>query len=188
MKKFFMIFSVVLFVLLCGCEQPASGGNSDTETGLLAQGSGDGYSWQVQRNITQEDGITNDAIGYQLKEESTGKTITFGIVKMSSGSNISYHGAVIANRKDSAFDNEFWNQCLIQGSELVTMSNAISIPQAEDDGSFSFIITGSLSESDITKLKNATLITVALNSTTASERNTLFAVDMSFKKALMRFF
>lgn len=189
MKKFFMIFSVVLLVLLCGCEQPASGGSSDvSDDGLIAQGAEDGYTWQVKRNVTVESGITNDAIAYQIKEESTGKTITFGIVKMSSGSNISYHGAVIANRKDSAFDNEFWNQCLIQGSELVTMSNAISIPQAEDDGSFSFLITGSLSESDITKLKNATLITVALNSTTASERNTLFAVDMSFKKALMRFF
>lgn len=42
MKKFFVIFSVLL-VLLCGCEQ-VSGGSSVSDDGLIAQGAEGGFS------------------------------------------------------------------------------------------------------------------------------------------------
>ena len=188
MKKFFVIFSVVLLVLLCGCEQ-ASGGSSDvSDDGLIAQGAEGGFSWQVKRNVTVESGITNDAIAYQAKEDATGKTITFGVVKMSAGSNVSYRGAVVASRKDAPFENEFWNQCLIQGSSLVTMSNALSVPSQEEDGTYSFLIAGSLTENDIRKLQDATLIIVSLNSSADAARNTTIALDISFQQALLRYF
>lgn len=188
MKKFFVIFSVVLLVLLCGCEQ-ASGGSSDVnDDGLIAQGAEGGFSWQVKRNVTVESGITNDAIAYQVTETATGKNITFGVVKMTAGSNVSYRGMVMATRPDTAFENEFWNQCLIQGSSLVTMSNALSTPSQEEDGSYSFLIAGSLTENDIKSLKDATLIIVSLNSSVDAERNTAIALDLSFQQALLRYF
>ena len=190
MKKFFMIFSVVLLVLLCGCEQ-ASGGSSDVSDDgsvQIAQGAEGGFSWQIKRNVTVESGITNDAIAYQVKEEATSKTITFGVVKMTAGSNVSYRGAVVVSRKDAPFENEFWNQCLIQGSSLVTMANAISFPSQNEDGSYSFVITGSLDDADIKSLQDATLIMVSLNSSADAERNTTIALDLSFQQALLRYF
>lgn len=100
MKKFFVIFSVVFMVMLFGCEQ-VSGGSSVSDDGLIAQGAEGGFSWQVKRNVTVESGITNDGIAYQIREDATGKTITFGVVKMTSGNNVSYRCAIIATKKDS---------------------------------------------------------------------------------------
>ena len=187
MKKFFVIFSVVLMVLLCGCEQ-ASGGSSVSDDGLIAQGAEGVFSWQVKRNVTVESGITNDGIAYQIREDATGKTITFGVVKMTSGNNVSYRCAIIATKKDSPFVNEYWDQCLIQGSSLITLSNAMSYPSQEEDGSYSFLIAGSLTEKNITALKDATLIMVSLNSSADAERNTTIALDISFQQALLRYF
>ena len=188
MKKFFMIFSVVLLVLLCGCEQTSGGSSDVSDDGLIAQGAEGGFSWQVKRNVTVESGITNDAIAYQVKKEATGKAISFGVIKMSAGSNVSYRGAVVASRKDAPFENEFWNQCLIQASSLVTMSNALSMPSQDEDGSYSFFIAGSLTETDIRKLQDATLIIVSLNNTANEERDTAIALDISFQQALLRYF
>ena len=188
MKKFFIFFAVFL-LFLCGCQQPANGdGSDDSGNSVIAQGSDGGFTWRVKRTVTVESGITNDAIAYQMKEDATGKTVSFGVVKMSSGSNVSYRGMIMATRPDTAFENEFWNQCLIQGSSLVTMSNALSAPSQEEDGSYSFLIAGSLTEKDITALKDATLIIVSLNSSADAERNTAIALDLSFQQALLRYF
>ena len=159
-----------------------------SDDGLIAQGAEGGFSWQVKRNVTVESGITNDAIAYQVKEDATGKAITFGVVKMTAGSNVSYRGAVVVSRKDAPFENEFWNQCLIQASSLVTMSNALSTPSQEEDGSYSFLIAGSLTEKNITALKDATLVMISLNNSADAERNTTIALDISFQQALLRFF
>ena len=188
MKKIFVFFVVFVFVL-CGCQQPANGdGSDDSGNSVIAQGSDGGFTWRVKRNVTADSGITNDALAFQMKEDATGKTVSFGVVKMSSGSNVSYRGMVMATRPDTAFENEFWNQCLIQGSSLVTMSNALSTPSQEEDGSYSFLIAGSLTENDIKSLKDATLIIVSLNSSVDAERNTAIALDLSFQQALLRYF
>lgn len=149
MKKFFVIFSVIFIVLLFGCEQVSGGSSNMSDDGLIAQGAEGGFSWQVKRTVTVESGITNDGIAYQIREDATGKTITFGVVKMTSGNNVSYRCAIIAIKKDSPFVNKYWDQCLIQGSSLITLSNAMSYPSQEDDGSYSFLIAGSLTEEDI---------------------------------------
>lgn len=188
MKKFFVIFSVFLLVLLCGCEK-VSGGSSDmSDDGLIAQGAEGGFSWQVKRNVTVESGITNDGIAYQIREDATGKTITFGVVKMTSGNNVSYRCAIIATKKDSPFVNEYWDQCLIQGSSLITLSNAMSYPSQEDDGSYSFLIAGSLTEEDIKSLQDATLLMVSLDNISITGREVILAPDTSFQKALLRYF
>ena len=188
MKKFFVIFSVIFIVLLFGCEQVSGGSSNMSDDGLIAQGAEGGFSWQVKCTVTVESGITNDAIAYQVKEDATGKAITFGVVKMTAGSNVSYRGAVVVSRKEAPFENEFWNQCLIQASSLVTMSNALSTLSQEEDGSYSFLIAGSLTENDIRKLQDATLITVSLNSSADAARNTTIALDISFQQALLRYF
>lgn len=71
---------------------------------------------------------------------------------------------------------------------MITLSNAMSYPSQEDDGSYSFLIAGSLTEEDIKSLQDATLLMVSLDNSSITGREVILAPDTSFQKALLRYF
>ena len=92
---------------------------------------------------------------------------------------------IMAGRKTEAFPNSYWDRYTISlGQDNLYLDNAMSTPSEEGD-EYRFLLVGGISRSDLQKLKEATLITVQLISSTNPERTTKMPVVPNFQKALL---
>lgn len=191
-NKFCLIFlSITFILLLSGCKDPNSSNdsseNKDDEQ-VLWTDSSNGYTKKVVLTETTEDGLTSTSLGYSLVEDSSGKGVAFGVVKLESNGNKVYKGIIAAKRKDMGFTNSFWDRYIISGGQnTVVMSDAVG-GSTEEDGEFEYIIMGGLSELQVNYLKNASMIKITLTSSVDSTRNTSFVCAGQFINNLIRYF
>ena len=188
-SNLFYLFVAVFLLLLAGCSNISDSGsaNNDSEATLWSN-SENGFTEKIKLKKTVEDGVTTTALSYLMAEDSSGKGVGFGVLKIESSNTEIYKGVIITKRETEEFPNNFWTHYKINcGQSTVSMTNAISGPVVED-GFFEFMIIGELSASKINDLKNANVIQVTLSNSDYPERNTTFVCDSNFVLNLIKYF
>lgn len=182
------ILSVLLGAfLLAGCAQQ-SGDNKDSGAvdQLLYSEQSDGATYEIRYKKDVADGITAEVVNYILTDPQTGRRVGLAVNKEgTSPSNSVYRLGIMAGRKTDPFPNSYWDRYTISlGQDNLYLDNAMSTP-SEEGGEYRFLLVGGISRSDLQKLKEATLITVQLISSTNPERTMSIPVVPNFQKALL---
>ena len=147
-----------------------------------------GYTEKVVLTETTEDGLKQTSLGYSVVEDSSGKGVAFGVIRLESNGNKVYKGVIAAKRRTMEFTNSFWDRYIISGGQnTVLMSDVVGGP-TEEDGEFEYIIMGGLSELQLNYLKNASIINITITSSEDSSRNTSFICSGQFINNLIRYF
>lgn len=177
--------------LLAGCAQQ-SGDNNGGGRGpgavdqLLYSEQADGATYEIRYKKDEADGITTEVVNYILTDTQTGRRVGLAVNKEgTSPSNSVYRLGIMAGRKTDPFPNSYWDRYTISlGQDNLYLDNAMSTP-SEEGGEYRFLLVGGISRSDLQKLKEATLITVQLISSTNPERTISIPVVPNFQKALL---
>lgn len=187
-----LVFLSILFLLLStGCKNPNGsndGSDNKDDEQILWTDSSNGYTEKVVLTETTEDGLKQTSLGYSVVEDSSGKGVAFGVIRLESNGNKVYKGVIAAKRRTMEFTNSFWDKYIISGGQnTVLMSDVVGGP-TEEDGEFEYIIMGGLSELQLNYLKNASIINITITSSEDSSRNTSFICSGQFINNLIRYF
>lgn len=187
-----LVFLSILFLLLStGCKNPNGsndGSDNKDDEQILWTDSSNGYTEKVVLTETTEDGLKQTSLGYSVVEDSSGKGVAFGVIRLESNGNKVYKGVIAAKRRTMEFTNSFWDRYIISGGQnTVLMSDVVGGP-TEEDGEFEYIIMGGLSELQLNYLKNASIINITITSSEDSSRNTSFICSGQFINNLIRYF
>ena len=191
-----IIFSLMVALVITACSNPSndddksSGNNTkNNATGnVLWEKTSNGMKEKVVLSEITEDGIKTKTLAYSILEEKSNKGLGFCILQMESNDNRIYKGLIVAKKPTEAFENLFWNQYRIScGQSTITMSNAISGPDKEDED-YEFIIMGGLSENQVTALKNANELVISLSNFENPSRNISFSCNINFILNLIKYF
>lgn len=187
-----LLFLSILFLLLStGCKNPNGsndGSDNKDDEQILWTDSSNGYTEKVVLTEITEDGLNQTSLGYSVVEDSSGKGVAFGVIRLESNGNKVYKGVIAAKRRTMEFTNSFWDRYIISGGQnTVLMSDVVGGP-TEEDGEFEYIIMGGLSELQLNYLKNASIINITITSSEDSSRNTSFICSGQFINNLIRYF
>lgn len=187
--RIFVISMVCLLGLFTACSNPNNDTNTESDNGrTLWQETKNGYTGKVILTEGVEDGMKAKGLSYTIQENSSGKRMGFGIVKLEANGNVLYKGAIMAERKSEPFTNLYWTNYQIScGQNSIIMSNALGAP-SEENGYYQFMILGGISEVQLTALKNANVLLISLTNSSDSTRNTTFSCDFNFITNLIKYF
>ena len=186
MKKILSLFFVILLVF-SGCQmEPKEEAKNPNQDTLLYSGTIEGGQWEIRYKKEVKDGITSEVVNYILTENATGKRVGIAVNKQStSESNSVYKFAIMAARKTEAFPSLFWDRYVINlGQSSMLLDNTIATPGEEEDY-YLFVMMGGIDHGKLQSLKEATAISVELQSTTDGARKTTIPVHPNFQRALL---
>lgn len=186
MKNILSLFFVMLLVFSSCQMEPKEEEKNPNQDTLLYSGTVEGGKWEICYEKEVKDGITSEVVNYILTENATGKRVGIAVNKQStSESNSVYKFAIMAARKTEAFPSLFWDRYVINlGQSSMLLDNTIATPGEEEDY-YMFMMVGGIDHDKLQSLKEATLITVELISSTNPERTTQIPVVPNFQKALL---
>lgn len=186
MKKIVSLFFVMLLVF-SGCQmEPKEEAKKTNDDTLLYTGTIEGGQWEIRYQKEVEDGITSEVVNYVLTDSATGRKVGIAVNKQStSESNSVYKFAIMAARKTEAFPSLFWDRYVINlGQSSMLLDNTIATPGEEEDY-YLFVMMGGIDHGKLQSLKEATAISVELQSTTDGARKTTIPVHPNFQRALL---
>ena len=106
-----LVFLSILFLLLStGCKNPNGsndGSDNKDDEQILWTDSSNGYTEKVVLTETTEDGLKQTSLGYSVVEDSSGKGVAFGVIRLESNGNKVYKGVIAAKRRTMEFTNSF---------------------------------------------------------------------------------
>ncbi|MBP5251340.1 MAG: hypothetical protein J6Z17_02885 [Treponema sp.] len=185
----FYLFGIAILLSTAGCSNPSNSDseNKDSQSTLWSK-SENGVTEKIKLTKTVEDGLTTTALSYTSVEESSGKGVGFGVVKIGTSNSPLYKGVIIARRKTEEFPHNFWTNYKIDcGQSTVSIANTIGGPDYEDEF-FEYLIFGGLSASNINALKNANQLQIFLQNPDYPERYTTFVCNYEFIIQLIKRF
>ena len=186
MKKILLILFTSLFFF--GCAQETQENNTESENPkiIVSETNLDGSTYEIRVTDETSGDISQTGVTYTFTA-TDGRKLGFAIVKQNSKNGSIYKAIIMAQRESAEFSNNFWTSYKINiGSSNIYLNQAISTPLAEN-GKFQFLITGGLDTTDITKLMNATLITVGLLNTDNPQVNTILVLPPKFQLAILEY-
>lgn len=112
-----LLFLSILFLLLStGCKNPNGsndGSDNKDDEQILWTDSSNGYTEKVVLTEITEDGLNQTSLGYSVVEDSSGKGVAFGVIRLESNGNKVYKGVIAAKRRTMEFTNSFWDRYII---------------------------------------------------------------------------
>lgn len=186
--KIIGIVMICLIGLFTACSNPNNGGAGSDNGTTLWEETKNGYTGKVVLKEGTEDGMKATGLTYTIQENSTGKRMGFGIVKLEANGNIIYKGSILAERKDEPFQDLYWSKYQIScGQSSIIMSNVVGAP-VEENGNYEYMIVGGISAIQLTALKNANLLMITLTNSDDTSRNTTFGCNYNFITNLIKYF
>lgn len=148
----------------------------------------DGITWKVKmvESFSEEEGKTV-SISYGEMTADEKSRMAFGILQQTLNSITTYKILFTFGSKKVTVTEDFWDQCKLAGNTSITVNGAYEFVD-EDEGFSSYNLYGSITESSIKQLEQATFIKFEMINSTDEDMDTLIVMPISFQNAMMKYF
>lgn len=189
MKKFLitMFAFLALSFAFAGCSSEDD--KDDSNEKVLDSGKEtDGSTWklQVSEEYSEEEGKTV-VIFYGETSSDEKSRAGFGILKQTLNETTTYKVLFTFGSKKVTVTDDFWDRYELKGNSVISVSGAYRFAD-EEDGFSSYYLYGTISETSIEQLEQASIITFKVANSTVEEMDFGFVMPLSFQTAMMKYF
>lgn len=191
MKRFIFSLMAVLTIAFLGCstdDDKDDAPSSETEKVLDSGKETDGSTWKLKvvESYSEEEGKT---VGISYSETSSDEKSRagFGILKQTIKNTTTYKVLFTFQTKKATVTEDFWDRYELKGNSVIALSGAYRFAD-EEDGFSSYYLYGTISETSIKQLEQASIITFKVANSTDEEMDFGFVLPLSFQNAMMKYF
>lgn len=196
MKKILCALGVATALLWSGCQQNPSAssggskGQEETSPSIIESGKIGNADYKVLLSKYSENGKKYQILAYVLRDHASAYDgAGFAIMKEVWSSGLSFYKAmIIANKSNTPFTDYYFDKYEIKaGQRKIDMWNTDHEIRTTEDGIYQFIIAGSLYDSSMQSLREASSLTVSILSTEHPTRNITIPFPENFPSYISKY-